>query len=225
MGFMGVAIGFWVFSLAARIFSASDPAHSWSQWQRCTVILRFDSLMTGVAAAWLSVSLPEPWRRHRRICAILGGLLVLWMFETQWVFHNGGIAESSDGFFNRTVRFSLFSLGFALLLPWGSEWRLRSENPASWAVRRIALWSYSLYLVHRPWFAFLERLGWGGSPASAARGWETFALQIGGAIALSAIAYRLIEKPFMDRRDQAGKWLRERLNLPILTRTRSGAAP
>jgi peptidoglycan/LPS O-acetylase OafA/YrhL len=71
-------------------------------------------------------------------------------------------------------------------------------------VRRIALWSYGLYLVHLPVFLVVTRAGFGAdAPLSLARALASFALQIGGAILLSALLYRFFEAPCTRLREKA----------------------
>ena len=114
------------------------------------------------------------------------------------------LAFGDDNYFARTFRFTLVSIGFALLLPWASAWRLAGENFTSTAVRKIALWSYGLYLVHLPVFLLVTRAGLGAdAPMSLGRALTSFALQIGGAILLSALLYRFFEAPCTRLREKA----------------------
>jgi len=131
--------------------------------------------------------------------------LLLAMYATLWKIQNGHLAFGDDDFFARTFRFTLVSVGFALLLPWASAWKLSSENSASVSVRKIALWSYSLYLVHLPVFALVTRAGLGAdAPMSLPKALLSFVLQIGGAILLSALLYRFFEAPCTRLRERAG---------------------
>ena len=125
------------------------------------VVYRFDALMIGMIGAWLSIRFPQPWRRWAFLCALGGIVLLVAMYATLWRFENGQLAFGDDDYFARTFRFTLVSVGFALLLPWASAWRLAGENLASTAIRRIALWSYGLYLVHLPVFLLVTRAGFG----------------------------------------------------------------
>ena len=150
--FLSAAFAFFTFSTVARMLAANDPAATWSEAQRMVVIYRFDALMMGMFAAWLSVRFPVRWRKHRLLVALAGLALLFWMYATLWKIENHQLAFGDDSYFARTFRFTLVSLGFALLLPWASAWKLTRENSCSTAIRRIALWSYGLYLVHLPVF-------------------------------------------------------------------------
>jgi peptidoglycan/LPS O-acetylase OafA/YrhL len=203
--FLSAAFSFFAFSTISRIMAASDPALTWSEELRMVVIYRFDAIMIGMIAAWLSIRFPRLWSRSRLLSAIAGIVLLLGMYATLWKIVDGRLAFGDDDFFARTFRFTLVSVGFALLLPWASAWKLSAENPVSVSVRKIALWSYSLYLVHLPVFALVTRAGLGADvPMSLPKALFSFALQIGGAILLSALLYRFFEAPCTRLRERAG---------------------
>ena len=77
------------------------------------------------------------------------------------------------------------------------------KNPTSTAVRRIALWSYGLYLVHLQVFLIVTRTTFRGNETSLAEALGSFALQTGGAILLSALLYRFFEVPCTRLREKA----------------------
>src|SRR5204862_6092219 len=62
--FLSAAFSFFTFSTVARMLAAPDPASTWSEAQRMVVIYRFDGLMIGMFAAWISGRFPVPWRRY-----------------------------------------------------------------------------------------------------------------------------------------------------------------
>ncbi|MEY2586002.1 MAG: hypothetical protein QOD80_2028 [Verrucomicrobiota bacterium] len=202
--FLSAAFSFLAFSTIARLLTAPDPAATWSDELRMVVIYRFDALMIGMLGAWLSLRFQKTWLRLAPVCAFGGVVLLVAMYATLWKLENGHLQFGDDSFFARTFRFSLVSLGFALLLPWASAWRLAGENPGSTAVRKIALWSYGLYLVHLPVFLLVTRAGLGAdAPMPLAKALGSFVLQIGGAILLSALLYRFFEAPCTRLREKA----------------------
>jgi peptidoglycan/LPS O-acetylase OafA/YrhL len=202
--FLSAAFSFLAFSTIARLLTAPDPAATWSDELRMVVIYRFDALMIGMLGAWLSLRFQKTWLRLAPACACGGVVLLVAMYSTLWKLENGHLQFGDDSFFARTFRFSLVSLGFALLLPWASAWKLAGENPASTAVRKIALWSYGLYLVHLPVFLLVTRAGLGAdAPMPLAKALGSFVLQIGGAILLSALLYRFFEAPCTRLREKA----------------------
>lgn len=200
--FLVVAVGFYVFSTAARIQAAPEPAHTWD-WMRVIVVQRFDAIMVGLLAAWLSLRFPGAWRRLAWPAAITGAVLVVGMYLTLWRFDATGIGNGADDFFARTWRFNVISLGFALLLPWASHWRLARENPASHAIRRIALWSYAIYLVQHPLSRLILPYLYQDTTASAAHAWTVFLIQLAGSIAVSAALHYLYEAPCTRLREKA----------------------
>ncbi|MEY2502259.1 MAG: hypothetical protein QOI07_2593, partial [Verrucomicrobiota bacterium] len=202
--FLSAAFSFLAFSTIARLLAAPDPAATWSDELRMVVIYRFDALMIGMLGAWLSLRFQKTWVRLAPVCAFGGVVLLVAMYATLWKIQNGHLQFGDDSFFARTFRFSLVSLGFALLLPWASAWKLAGENPGSTAVRKIALWSYGLYLVHLPVFLLVTRAGLGAdAPMSLAKALGSFVLQIGGAVLLSALLYRFFEAPCTRLREKA----------------------
>jgi peptidoglycan/LPS O-acetylase OafA/YrhL len=201
--FLSAAFAFFTFSTVARMLAANDPAATWSEAQRMVVIYRFDALMIGMFAAWLSVRFPMRWRRHRLLGALAGAALLVAMYATLWKIENHQLAFGDDSYFARTFRFTLVSLGFALLLPWASVWTLTRENFCSTAIRRIALWSYGLYLVHLPVFLIVTEFLFRNSNKSLLRALSSFTVQLGGAIVLSALLYRYFESRCTRLREKA----------------------
>jgi peptidoglycan/LPS O-acetylase OafA/YrhL len=194
--FLSAAFSFLAFSTIARLLAAANPAATWSEELRMVVIYRFDALMIGMLGAWLCLRFPKSWPRFAPVCAFAGVILLVAMYSTLWKIENGHLQFGDDSYFARTLRFSLVSLGFALLLPWASGWKLAGENPGSTVVRNLALWSYGLYLVHLPVFLLLTRAGLGAdAPMPLAKALGSFVLQIGGAVLLSALLYRFFEAP------------------------------
>jgi peptidoglycan/LPS O-acetylase OafA/YrhL len=202
--FLAIAFTFLAFSTISRLFAAADPANRWEDEIRMVVIYRFDALMIGMLGAWLSIRFPKAWLRSAFLGALCGLALLLAMYLTLWKIENGHLQFGDDNYFARTFRFTLVSLGFALLLPWASAWKLARENAGSAAVRKIALWSYSLYLVHLPVFVLVGRAGLGPDhPMPLVKALSSFTLQIGGAIFLSAMLYRFFEAPCTRLREKA----------------------
>lgn len=209
--FLLTVAAFYLFSTVGRIVSADRPGASWVNVQRVLVIYRFDALMTGVFAAWVAQAFPLAWRRSAAPLAIVGGILTLAMYATLWRPEGHFVAESADSFFARTFRFNLISLGFALTLPALSGWTVRRENFATWPIRKIALWSYAMYLVHQPVIHLVQRFFFGNFRTSAVAAISSFTVQLGATILLSALIYRCYEAPFTRLRERAGpavaRWL------------------
>ena len=200
--FLTVAATFFLFSTIGRMISAYGPDATWAQWQRVIVIYRFDGLMIGVFAGWISLRWPEFWKARPRLSAAIGCLLLFALYCSLWRWRDGQFGFAPDDYFARTFRFTLVSLGFALLLPWASLWKLENENFASLAVRKIALWSYALYLVHIPLIQLLMKYGYQDWRASFSHALILFVFEIGGAILVSALLFRFFEKPCTGLRER-----------------------
>lgn len=201
--FLAVALIFFTFSNVGRMVIAPREYATWTEWVRKAVFFRFDGLMLGVVAAWLAVRYASRWREYRAVCAWAGAALLLAMYATLWTVSDQVIGWSADNYFARTFRFTLVSLGFALLLPAASTWKLTKENFCSIAIRRIALWSYALYLVHLPLVIALQHLLPQDRviPLTSALG--RFALEIGASVLVSALLYRFLESPCTRMRETA----------------------
>ncbi|HEY1583856.1 MAG TPA: acyltransferase [Chthoniobacterales bacterium] len=200
--FLSVAAVFFLFSTVGRMISARAPGADWAQWQRVIVIYRFDGIMIGVFAAWLSLGWPPLWQARPKLVAMIGILTLVALYCSLWRWRNGHFVFGPDDYFARTFRFTLVSLGFALLLPFASVWRLARENFASLAVRKIALWSYALYLVHLPVFHLLMKYGFRDWRDSLSHALIMFVLLLGGSILLSALLFHFLERPCTSLRER-----------------------
>jgi peptidoglycan/LPS O-acetylase OafA/YrhL len=200
--FLSAATAFFLFSTIGRMISAYAPDASWAQWQRVIVIYRFDGLMIGVFAGWISLRWPSLWRARPVLTAAIGCILLLVLYASLWRWKGGQWVFGPDDYFARTFRFTLVSLGFALLLPWASLWKLEKENFASLAVRKIALWSYALYLVHIPIIQLVVKYGFQDPGTSLSHALAMFICAIGSAILLSALFFRFFERPCTGLRER-----------------------
>ena len=205
--FLVSAAAFYLFSTVARVFTAQISHYTWDQWQRWVVVDRFDALMIGMFAAWVASRWPNLWGRHARALALIGATLLTIIYVSLWRLHNGHLAFAPDSFFARTFRFNLVSLGFALLLPAAVGWTRTQENIASLAVRKVALWSYALYLVHLPIFVVTDRYFFTDWRNSVSQAFGLFVLQIGTAIVFSGLLYRFFETRCTRLREPVGRWL------------------
>ena len=114
------------------------------------------------------------------------------------------LSKDTD-FFARTALFSLFSISFAAWLPAASVWRASGlPDLIERAVRRVARWSYALYLSQLATLRVLEGLGLGKA--------ETFTMCLAQAVLFMALAiasaafvYRFFEAPILRWRD---RWTR-----------------
>jgi peptidoglycan/LPS O-acetylase OafA/YrhL len=106
------------------------------------VIYRPDSIAMGLAAVALSRQFPEAWSRLR-IPGAVGGLSIL----TASLLYMG-LGDPDHSAVARTFLPFIQPLGSVLLLPWASTCTNIGGPLIAVPVRRIAQWSYSLYLVN-----------------------------------------------------------------------------
>jgi peptidoglycan/LPS O-acetylase OafA/YrhL len=164
---------------------------------------RFDEFMPGLALAALKNFHPVAWQRVQRqgrALEIVGlaclAALLYGVHEFQYVEGHG------YGFFMTAFGYSLIAMAFALLVA-------AALSPAAWLHRatlpgahHLALWSYSIYLTHKPLSHVIQAWSQGpfqslGLPAGA----TLVAITI-GAVALGAALYFAVERPFMALRDR-----------------------
>ena len=105
-------------------------------------------------------------------------------------------------FFARTGLFSLISMSFAAWLPAASLWRASGlPDFAERVVRRVARWSYALYLSQLTTLRVLEGLGF-GKAQSFAGCLAQAVLFAAFAIGSAAFVYRFFEAPILRWRDR-----------------------
>jgi peptidoglycan/LPS O-acetylase OafA/YrhL len=162
-------------------------------------LCRFDEFLPGVAVALLKNAHPHLWQRlMRHAHALLAGsaAAVLLMLYGVYAFYY--IDGEGYGFFMAVFGYSLIALAFAglvlaALCPASALHRLRVPGAAP-----LALWSYSIYLTHKPLAHVVQGLAeQAGTPP-----WATLPAVIVASLSVGALLYRLVETPFMRWRDR-----------------------
>ncbi|MFA5938307.1 MAG: acyltransferase [Sinimarinibacterium sp.] len=162
-------------------------------------LCRFDEFVPGLAVALLKNFHPQLWRRvtaRGRASFALGiaaSTLMLWAMYRGYYIDGYGY-----GFAMTAFGYSAVAAAFALLV-------ISALSPASPLQRiripgayHLALWSYSIYLSHKPLAHILNQYG-------QQDGWSSSATLIAitvAAVVLGAALYRLVEAPFMRLRDR-----------------------
>lgn len=188
-----IVAGIAVFTLVRIGFVLhGDP--SWDEGVRKVTLVRLDAIAYGVLAVLL-------YRRHRPDLRTAGVIAALGLvgIALGMACYLGLPRDSSV--FARTLLFNLISISSAALLPLGALWQ-RSGLPAvlDVGVRRLALWSYALYVSHLALLRVLTLVfGWKGTT------WLECLLQAFAygvlAIALAALVHRCYEAPMLRLRD------------------------
>lgn len=155
---------------------------------------RFDELLPGVAIALLKNFHPAAFARLLRY----GNVLLAAGLASATIVLYAVMNETPNAWLASTFSFSLVAASFALLTcaalsPSSLLNRLHIPGAAN-----LALWSYAVYLVHKPVFMALrpELLRRGISPDAPL----TVVMVMGAGIVGGWLLYRLVEAPFMQLR-------------------------
>ena len=197
--FLLVGIALYLGSTLGRFAYAANPALTWSDDLREVVLIRFDALMTGILAAWLSWRHAGIFGRAPRLCAGAGVVLLLACYCTLFWY-----GANNETLFARTVRFNLVSLGFGLLLPLAARTVATGRRWFDFSAESLARWSYSMYLVHLPVHRLVQERLFPRNQTIASQGWLAFATFVLATILLSALVYRFFERPTTLLRDRFG---------------------
>ena len=188
-----ILLGIAAFTLLRIVFVLHGNP-SWDEGVRKVTLVRLDAIAYGVVAVLL-------YRRYRpglRAAAVVAMLGLVGTAVSVWAF----LALPRDtSFFARTFLFNLISISFAAFLPMAALWR-SSGLPAfvDVSVRKLALWSYALYVSHLALLrVLLSIFGWkGATPLECLAQAIAFSVM---AIGVAALVYRLYERPFLQLRD------------------------
>jgi peptidoglycan/LPS O-acetylase OafA/YrhL len=186
-------------STLARVVAVRVGDPSWDAGIRKVVLYRLDALMLGVLGAFLRVRWPLAWARAQLPGLLLGGALfaiVAWSYYA---------LNRNASFFARTWLFTLTSLAVLAFLPGLDAWR-QARGVLAAGVQNVSLWSYSLYLCHLPVHHLLvSRFGDPellGLSLGTARILGLTAAFVVLSIAVSALNYRVFERPAMNLRER-----------------------
>lgn len=160
---------------------------------------RFDEFLPGIAVALVKNYHPLLWQRLlARGAALFAVGLVSVLAILYGVLFHYYIDDYGYPFFMSVFGYSLVAMAFSLLVasalsPHSPLQRIKIPGANS-----LALWSYSIYLTHKPVGFILK-----GYLAPYALSQPVLVVVIAAAsIALGAVLYRLVELPFMQWRDR-----------------------
>lgn len=172
-------------------------------------LCRFDEFLPGIALAMVKNFHPPLWQKmqahgQKFFFAGLAACALMFYLSYQFYFIEG----YGYGFFMSVFGYSLLAWAFALLIVAALSPNSTFSGLRVPGAQHLALWSYSIYLTHKP-LAYLiqtqtKSLAWSSS---------TLLLVISLACLLcGAILYRLVELPCMAWRDR--QWPSNFLVLP-----------
>ena len=175
------------------------PLGGWETGIRRVTLPRLDVITYGVVLAFVQISWIQVWKYLLKLWPVglvatfcLAGLLIHWQ-------HGG---EISDLFFFRVLFFTFTSISLGLCFPKVVEIRMR-ENIVTKIIRKLSLWSYSIYLSHALLggiiVAVFNHFGWSiyklNAVIIACLIWAT-------TLPISALLYQFYERPIMNLRDR-----------------------
>ena len=189
-----IVLGILVFT-GIRIAYVLHGNPDWDAGVRKVTLVRLDAIAYGV----LAIVIVRRYAMSVRTAAVIAALGVVGTAISVWIC----LAWPRDAsFFARTFLFNLIPLSFAAFLPLAAQWK-RSGLPrfAELSVTKLALWSYALYVSHLGLLRLLlGPFGWkGATPVQCLVQALAYAAI---AIALSALVYRLYERPWLRLRDR-----------------------
>ncbi len=196
IAFVGVTVLFILGPTLARIVASQIrpdlffDAHYWK-----IVVFRLDAVMYGVLAAWLKQVFPQGWSAQHFGLLFLS-FLILCGVTTCFV-----LGRQLPAIVFNILICPLTSLGFALSLPFFDRLDRKPFGPFAGLIGRVALYSYSIYLIHPIICDGLEYLTVKYTPGFAI----CYAL-VGVLVILSYLVskalFHLYEKPMMDLRER-----------------------
>lgn len=163
-----------------------------------STLCRFDEFAPGIAVAMLKNFYPTRWAklmdRGNWFLGIgaVASLAMLIVASNNWVKYYG------YPFFMTAFGYSLLAMAFALLVVAALSPRTLLHRWRIPGAEKIALWSYSIYLSHRPLANVL--VGW--MQRFGLSEWTQFGIITVSCVSAGALLYRLIEAPFMSLRDR-----------------------
>ncbi|KGI78865.1 acyltransferase family protein [Oleiagrimonas soli] len=186
----GMALRAWLWT--TRVGPVLDPSAGQEAYMRLLYVptwARLDDLLGGVALAAVRNYRPMLWAwLEARANVVLGLGVALVVVGMAW------FSGQRLGFAQNVFGYPLLALGMAALVcgaasPQGVLGR-RAVPGATW----LALASYSLYLTHKAVYANVHR--WLGAWGDA-HGWWSLPIYAGAVLAVGAICYYGVERPFL----------------------------
>lgn len=192
--------------------------NTWDGYVRKIVLFRLDAIMFGVLGAYLKRYYPPVFAAGRAIKFVIGVLLVL-LAQVVLKSYEDAILPLWLSAGHATVT----AIGVLLLLPFADQSPVGPVGPLArrtmTCVTFLAAISYSLYLVNynliaNPLAAVLTRVLRPGALASPVVAFGVLSVHVTLSIVAAYVLYRLVERPFMNRRQSE---FRGEKNTPALT--------
>ncbi len=153
---------------------------------------RADEFLPGLAVALLQHGHPQAWarlmRHGRRLLALgLAAVGLVWTVAVQTY----RLPDGGWGFFMTGLGYSAMAWAYALLLVACLAPGHALSRRAWPGARSLALWSYAIYLTHKPLAHVMKPL------LQEAPAWAAFGLTALASVALGGVLYHALERPVM----------------------------
>jgi len=178
---------------------ADGHGDGYMAWIYYDTLCRFDEFIPGVAVAMLKNFHRPAWDRlmaRGGLLSAVGAVAAVGMLTLAYLYYD--IDGYGWGFFMTGFGYSLIALAFAILVAAALSPTARVLRWHIPGADRLALWSYSIYLSHKPLAYFIaQQLQPLGVPDGARLAIVTLAC-----IAVGGLLYKLVEAPLMGLRDR-----------------------
>ena len=167
-------------------------------WVYFDTLCRFDEFIPGVAVAMLKNFHRPTWDRlmaRGGVLAAIGAVATVAVLTAAYLYYDNG---HGWGFFMTAFGYSLIALAFSVLVaaalsprPGALRWHIPGAD-------KLALWSYSTYLSHKPLAYFIAQQL---KPLGVSDGTRLAIITL-ACVAMGGLLYKLVEAPFMAWRDR-----------------------
>lgn len=189
-----------VFSIIIRLYIytkiPSQYSIIWGEYFRSTTLIRLDSIIYGVLAAYISIRYKEKFSSQKLVLFIFGGISLILLF----LYHKLNYKSNDFSILYRVMFYPACSILVMCTLPmFNSIRKYDDKNIYYKLIFRISTISYSLYLVN------LTIVG-ENLKKYISNDVIKFVLYWLLSFLLAEIMYRTIEKPFINLREKI-KWI------------------
>lgn len=158
---------------------------------RKVVIMRMDTIVYGVLAAYIKYYHGAIWKKSRFICFVMGILII---------YTSIYLPKESNDFFTKTFNFVLVSIGAMLLLPYADSVKSYRVRVVGKFITHISKISYSMYLVNLALVAQVIMKNF--KPENSSDQMVMYVVFWAVTIGISTVLYYCFERPIMKLRDR-----------------------
>jgi len=191
-GILSVIIILIVFPLLYRIYHSGELVNHffWDIKFRKVVLMRLDTIIYGVLAAWVKHYYKGFWAKYAFPLFIAGMIIIIGI---QY------IPKEPNDFFTKTFYFNIVTVGAMLILPYADSVQNFRSSFGKF-ITHISLISYSMYLIN---LALVVQVIQKNFPVTdPTNGSLKYILYWAIVLIASTLLFYLFEKPMMDLRDK-----------------------